>query len=347
MPDWWDQQGVPPGGAVAPIEDGYSPYPTRGGGTGLTPEQVIAAAEGKRQSPDYVSVQGGGAGYWNGRMPNVSLDGATGGALPGGRPGTPGGGGTGGAQYSDDALQAILHKYPPTNDGMRAAMAEVERTFGAGVVQLLEHPERLDKLVTPTGTWDTIGGAGGTNPSWVFNRDAHSPGGGYAPGSFGSLVAGPMDGKAMVDDPAYQFRMKEGAKVIERSAAAKGTLLTGKTAKDLTRWGQDYAANEYQNSWNRNFNQQGAVFNRLFQTAGLGSNSATAAGQLASGYANNAGNLLLGQGQTQAGTTVANANNWGQTIGSLANLYGQYAGGRAPADPNNTGNYLDVGRGLY
>ena len=52
-------------------------------------------------------------------------------------------------------------------------------------------------------------------------------------------------------DPGYQFRMDEGTKALERSAAARGGLSSGSTLKALTRYGQDYASNEYQNAYNR------------------------------------------------------------------------------------------------
>ncbi len=63
------------------------------------------------------------------------------------------------------AVMAILKKYPPTNEGVRQAMPELERKFPG--VQLLEHPKRLDKLQFPNGAVvDVVVGAGGNNPSW-------------------------------------------------------------------------------------------------------------------------------------------------------------------------------------
>lgn len=56
------------------------------------------------------------------------------------------------------------------------------------------------------------------------------------------------------NDPGFQARLKAGEEALQRSAAAKGTLLTGGTLKDLNQWGQEYAANEYQNVYNRQYN---------------------------------------------------------------------------------------------
>lgn len=56
----------------------------------------------------------------------------------------------------------------------------------------------------------------------------------------------------MLNDPGYQFRMDQGRKALEASAAAKGVLRTGGTLKDLLDYGQQFGANEFQNVFNRN-----------------------------------------------------------------------------------------------
>lgn len=48
-----------------------------------------------------------------------------------------------------------------------------------------------------------------------------------------------------MQSPGYQFRLKSGTDALERSAAARGTLRTGGTLKDLIEYGQDFAAQEY------------------------------------------------------------------------------------------------------
>lgn len=58
-------------------------------------------------------------------------------------------------------------------------------------------------------------------------------------------------------DPGYDFRMNEGMKALQRSAAAKGSLLTGGTAKAMTQYGQDYGSNEYDKIYNRSLGEYG------------------------------------------------------------------------------------------
>jgi hypothetical protein len=90
------------------------------------------------------------------------------------------------------------------------------------------------------------------------------------------------------NDPGFQFRLQQGTDAIQRSAAAKGNLLTGGTAKDLTDYAQNSASNEYGNVYNRALGEyqqrynifqqhQADQYNRLASIAGLGQ---TAVGQL-------------------------------------------------------------------
>lgn len=52
-------------------------------------------------------------------------------------------------------------------------------------------------------------------------------------------------------DPSYGFRLSEGVKARERLASAGGRTLGGRTLKELTRYGQDYASTEYGKAYDR------------------------------------------------------------------------------------------------
>jgi hypothetical protein len=64
-------------------------------------------------------------------------------------------------------------------------------------------------------------------------------------------------------EPGYQFRLQGGSDSLERSAAARGTLRTGGTLRDLVDYGQNFAAQEYSNVFNRALN----VYDREYQGA--------------------------------------------------------------------------------
>lgn len=51
--------------------------------------------------------------------------------------------------------------------------------------------------------------------------------------------------------PGFQFRLGEGLKALQRSAAARGTLLTGGTLKSLQGYAQDEASQEYDKVYGR------------------------------------------------------------------------------------------------
>lgn len=81
-------------------------------------------------------------------------------------------------------------------------------------------------------------------------------------------------------DPGYQFRLAEGNKAIERSAAARGLLNSGATLKAANNYAQNTASDEYGNYWNRLAGLAG-----VGQTATAGT---AAAGQSSTGMINNA-----------------------------------------------------------
>ena len=69
--------------------------------------------------------------------------------------------------------------------------------------------------------------------------------------------------------PGYQFRMNQGMKAIERTAAAKGNLLSGNTLAAAQEYGQGLASQEYQNHINRLQNTVATQAPGINQQAGL------------------------------------------------------------------------------
>lgn len=56
---------------------------------------------------------------------------------------------------------------------------------------------------------------------------------------------------ALMTDPAYQFRVEQGQKAIERSAAGGGFLRSGNTGIELQKYGQNITSDEFTNAFNR------------------------------------------------------------------------------------------------
>jgi hypothetical protein len=109
-------------------------------------------------------------------------------------------------------------------------------------------------------------------------------------------------------DPGYGFRLKEGMKALERSAAARGGLLSGATLRGVQEYGQDLASQEFTNAFNRYQAERAARLNPLQSLAGMGqttaANVATQAGQLGQ----NIGSNLIQGGAARASGYMGMAN---------------------------------------
>lgn len=109
-------------------------------------------------------------------------------------------------------------------------------------------------------------------------------------------------------DPGYQFRLDEGSKAIERSAAARGGLNSGSTMKSLLNYGQNAASQEYNNAFNRfNINRDNR-FNRLASLAGIGQTANAQVGQAGQNYANQFGANLTAGANARAAGNIAGIN---------------------------------------
>lgn len=110
-------------------------------------------------------------------------------------------------------------------------------------------------------------------------------------------------------DPGYQFRMDEGRKAIENSAAARGGLLSGTTLKAISKYGQDVASNEYGNAYNRFNNDMTSRFNRLSTLSGVGQTATNQVGAYGQNAANQVANNQLSVGNARAAGSIAIGNN--------------------------------------
>jgi hypothetical protein len=111
-------------------------------------------------------------------------------------------------------------------------------------------------------------------------------------------------------DPGYAFRLSEGMKGLQNSAAARGLLSSGSTLKGITDYSQGQASQEYGNAYNR------------YQT-----NRANQLNPLQS---------LMGSGQTSANTLTNAAGNLGQGL----------AEGAAALGSSNASSYMNTGNAL-
>ena len=115
----------------------------------------------------------------------------------------------------------------------------------------------------------------------------YSSAGQWALGQYQGLLSGQKDFRT---DPGYQFRLGEGQKAIEQSAAAKGLGQSGKTLKSITSYAQGLASDEFQK-----------VADRYANLATMGQSSAEKSSSLAASTgAGMAGTYMSGAERTGA-----------------------------------------------
>jgi len=123
-------------------------------------------------------------------------------------------------------------------------------------------------------------------------------------------------------DPGYGFRMSEGMKALDRSAASRGNLLSGSTLKGAERFGQDMASQEYNNAYNRYVGNQATQRNALAGLTGFAptASSAMQAGDTA--YGSNAANLASNTANAMAGAGATRASSYGNALAGIGqNIY--------------------------
>jgi hypothetical protein len=121
-------------------------------------------------------------------------------------------------------------------------------------------------------------------------------------------------------DPGYAFRQSEGMKALERSAAARGSLMSGSTMKGIQRFGQDLASQEYTNAFNRYQVNRSNQLNPLQSLMGAGQSATNVQtgvqGQLGQNQATN----IYNAGAARASGYVGSANALSGALGSIGDM---------------------------
>lgn len=212
----------------------------------------------------------------------------------------------------------------------------------------------LDKDLANTGAWKNYQArknAGQITEGDFWNKRSEVMGGadggqgGLADNSYGQLMQR-FNNQLFEKDPGYQFRMDEGAKAVEGTAAARGGMLSGAAMKAMERYGQGFASTEYGNAYNRFTNDQNNRFSRLQNMTDTGMRAAGAAG---------ANTMQQGQQAVQSASDYAGARASGIMGASNARQsgYGQMGNtlmdisSNMIANRNRNQNQIDTGFGGY
>ncbi len=125
-------------------------------------------------------------------------------------------------------------------------------------------------------------------------------------------------------DPGYNFRMAEGLKGLERSAAARGLLQSGGTLKGIQQYGQNLASSEYENAFSRYLSQREARMDPYRYLSGQG--QAAAVGQAANVGSSGAAlaEIAAQRGNVQAAQAAGTAGAIGNAFSSVGQGIGSY-----------------------
>jgi hypothetical protein len=122
-------------------------------------------------------------------------------------------------------------------------------------------------------------------------------------------------------DPGYGFRLKEGLRALESSAAARGGLLSGNAMRGITRFGQGLASEEFGNAFNRYQAERQARLGPLQSLVGLGQTSANTIGSAAGQYGQSLAQGAATMGNIRASGYTNQANALTGALGQGLNYY--------------------------
>lgn len=203
----------------------------------------------------------------------------------------------GGAMSASAAKKASKAQVQAANDANAAQLAMFNRQVE------LQEPFRQGGLTAQQQIMQLLGIGGDANAA-----------------DYGSL-AKPFGMEQFQADPGYAFRQAEAQKALERSAAARGMLLSGSTLKGIERFSQDLASQEYQNAFNRYQIERGARLNPLQSLMGSGQSATNVMTGAAGNYGQAQAQNLMAAGQARASGYVGAANAYTNALAGAANAY--------------------------
>jgi hypothetical protein len=167
-----------------------------------------------------------------------------------------------------------------------------------------------------------------------------------APGDEGyGKYAGDFGMSDFQADPGYAFRLAEGNKALDRTAAARGGLLSGGAMKAAQRYGQEMGSQEYMNAFNRYQTNRANQLNPLQSLMGAGQTGANMLTQAAGNLGNNLAETTLGAGNARASGYMGQANALSNAIGQGFNAYSNmYGGNYGPTNPGLTNSFNSIAK---
>lgn len=188
---------------------------------------------------------------------------------------------------------------------------------------------------------------------WLAQQEQQKPWLQAGTGAVNRLAAGLAQGGEFAtpftqtnwqQDPGYAFRLSEGQKALERSAAARAGLQSGSALKAAARYGQDMGSQEYQNAFNRSYTERQQMLSPLQSLAGVGQTAAGSLGAAGQNYASNVGNLGVQQGYTTGNALLAGAQARQSQYGDIGTALGKVSPEQWKSAGSTLSNWLGFGQ---
>lgn len=145
-------------------------------------------------------------------------------------------------------------------------------------------------------------------------------------------------------DPGYEFRLTEGLKALDRQAAARGGVISGKALKAAGRYGQDYATGEFQNAYGRYRQNRLDQLNAFGALSGMGQNATNVLTSAAGDFGARSAASAMDAGNAQAAGRMNAANALAGGVGQGMNFYQNNRLMNMYANRGGTTNYPGYGQ---
>lgn len=165
-------------------------------------------------------------------------------------------------------------------DKLGMYLGTYEKPYGSqdelrnAVMQSPEYMSRRQPLMQSIGndttTWDYAKLDDYVNSEWQMMLDKEEAA--KSDPLYGSLLD-PFTLEDYEESPNYQFNLEEGQKALDRASAARGNYLSPSAVKELSRYSQDLASNEFLNSYNMDMQNKGSIYDMLMGNVNVGQNA--------------------------------------------------------------------------
>ena len=135
----------------------------------------------------------------------------------------------------------------------------------------------------------------------------------------------------MQNDPGYQFRMDQGQKQLEQSAAAKGMNMSGAQLQGITDYGQNMGAQQYATSRDNFYQDQSRNYDRISNMASNGQNAAAGQASMQTGLGTNLATTMGRGNDNQMSLAIGQANASNQNQMGQANIWANQLSGLGSA----------------